>query len=72
MRPLSHDRDEIQISRLVRSRILGTMRPMSQSWTLTQFRWDDINPAKVDRDLLETVKTAAPSTGKPLPAGQWQ
>ena len=59
MRPLSHNRDEIQISRLVRSRILGTMRAMSQSWTLTQFRWDDINPAKVDRDLLETVKTAA-------------
>lgn len=32
---------------------------MSQSWTLAQFRWDDITPAKVDRDLLETVKTAA-------------
>mgnify|MGYP000925768962 CR=1 FL=1 len=32
---------------------------MSQSWTLAQFPWDDITPAKVDRDLLETVKTAA-------------
>lgn len=32
---------------------------MSQSWTLAQFRWDDITPAKVGRDLLETVKTAA-------------
>ncbi len=32
---------------------------MSQLWNLAQFHWDDVTPAAVDRDLLETVKTAA-------------
>ncbi|MSQ68567.1 MAG: ferritin-like domain-containing protein [Gammaproteobacteria bacterium] len=32
---------------------------MSQHWNLAQFHWDDVTPAAVDQDLLETVKTAA-------------